>query len=306
MGTWQGARPNPAGSLDFPAGSGNGMAMRMLAILLAPLALAFLFALLSYVFYWYEVASSPHRAVFERAAAGHPWRLILRLAALAMRAQLAAYGSTLLGLWPGMHRPRVTDAGAPVLFVHGLYHSAGGWVAMRRRFRKAGVRNLHGLNYNSLRNDLPAIGEILKQRLREVLSAHPGRKVFLVGHSTGGLAIRQALLDAGIRDSVAGAAILGTPHHGSKLAALAIGRTARDLLWGCAFIRGLNAAPAPELPLLSLYTEFDNMVLPPEATRIPAGAPWREEPAGLCSHVGLLFDRSVAERVLDFYRECAR
>ncbi len=276
-------------------------------ILLIPLAAAFLVGLLSYAFYWYEVASSPHRAVFERAAAGRPRRLAARLIILAMRAQLAAYGSIILGLWPGMYRPRqdqqVADAGTPVIFVHGLYHSAGGWIAFRRRFLRAGVRNLYALTYNSVRDSVPDISRQLGRRLNEVLDAHPGRKVFLVGHSTGGLVIRLGLTDPKIAAHVAGAATLGTPHHGSKLAALGIGRTARDLLWGGDFIRGLNALPRPLPPVLSVYTDYDNMVLPPEAARIPAGAPWREEAVGLCSHVGLLFNRRAAEMVLSFYRE---
>lgn len=278
----------------------------LFVILLIPLVAAFLFGLLSYAFYWYEVASSPHRAVFERAAAGHPWRLAGRLILLAMRAQLAACASTVLGLWPGMYRPRHgqrgADAGTPVIFVHGLYHSAGGWIALRRRFLRAGVRNLYALTYNSLRDSVPDISRQLTQHLREVLAAHPGRKVFLVGHSTGGLVIRMTLTDPEIAAHVAGAALLATPHHGSKLSALGVGRTARDLLWGGELIRRLTAMPHPDLPVLSLYTDFDNMVLPPEAARIPTGAPWREEAVGLSSHVGLLFNRKAAEQVLAFYR----
>lgn len=278
----------------------------LLVILLIPLIAAFSVGLLSYVFYWYEVASSPHRAVFERAAAGHPWRLASRLIVLAMRAQLAAYASTLLGLWPGMYRPRQsrsgTDEGTPVIFVHGLYHSAGGWIALRRRFLRAGVRNLYALTYNSLRDSVPDISLQLAQRVREVLAAHPGRKVFLVGHSTGGLVIRLTLADPEMAAHAAGAATLGAPHHGSKLAALGVGRTARDLLWGGEFIRRLNAMPHPDLPVLSLYTNFDNMVLPPESARIPDGAPWREEAVGLSSHVGLLFNSKAAELILAFYQ----
>ncbi|MFO7595788.1 MAG: alpha/beta fold hydrolase [Desulfocurvibacter africanus] len=294
--------------LDFSARSSNGKPMdTLLMLLLIPLVAAFIFGLLSYTFYWYEVASSPHRAVFERAAAGHPWRLFAQLMMLSSIAQLAAYASVLLGLWPGMYRPspgqRKTDAGAPVIFVHGLYHSAGGWIAIRRRFLRAGVRNLYAITYNSLRDGVPDISQQLAQRMREVLAAHPGRKVFLVGHSTGGLVIRMTLTDPEIAAHVAGVVTLGAPHHGSKLAALGVGRTARDLLWGGEFIRRLNAMPQPDLPVLSLYTEFDNMVLPPEAARIPAGAIWREEAVGLSSHVGLLFNRKATELVLAFYRE---
>lgn len=281
--------------------------MDLLIILLIPPIAALLFGCLSYALYWYEVASSPHRAVFERAAGGHPWRLALRLVLLATGSQMAAQASGLLGfIWPGAYKPRSPDDSMPVLFVHGLYHTAGGWIAMRRRFERDGVRNLYGLTYNSLRDSIPDIARQTEHRVREILASHPGRKVFLVGHSTGGLVIRQLLRDKELAAHVAGVATLGAPHQGSKLAALGIGRTARDLLWGCEYIQRLNSGPQPELPFLSIRTEFDNMVLPPEGARIPAGSSWREEVAGPVSHVGLLFSRRVAGLVLDFYRGCER
>jgi len=275
------------------------------------LALALVVSLLSYAFFWYETASSSHLEVVARTSQGRHGRLLLRLVGLAILSQLAAYGSWLLGLWPGMHRPQALDKSSPVLFVHGLYQTPGGWVAFRQWFRRAGVGNLYAMGYDSLRSDLPPIAEKLKALMREVLAEHPQGKLFLVGHSMGGLVIRLALAPEADGTSgefagrIAGVVTLGTPHHGSKLVTMGFGRTARDLLWNSDSIRRLNKSAVPTgFPFLSLYTEFDNMVLPPDAARIPAHAPWREEPVGVCSHMGLIFSPSVAGRVLAFYRDC--
>jgi len=59
--------------------------------------------------------------------------------------------------------------------------------------------------------------EELAAVVKETKKRWPGRLIFLVGHSRGGLIAKQYLLDAGC-DRVAGLITIGTPHAGSKMA----------------------------------------------------------------------------------------
>lgn len=57
----------------------------------------------------------------------------------------------------------------------------------------------------------------------QCLGRESGNKAVVIGHSMGGLAIRQALAEAGVAEHVSAAVTVGTPHSGS-LAALAVAR----------------------------------------------------------------------------------
>ena len=302
------ARPPPS-ELAFEARWSHYAPMfeLLLLALLGPL----LVAGLSYGLLWYDTAPTEHRAVLEHHARGRLGLLFARLILKSWRAQMLALGSLPLAVLPSMRRPvraPVTDsANTPVVvLVHGLYHSAGGWALFRRWLKAEGFETLYALNYNSFLTDVPRAAERLARLVEEVRRAHPHAPLHLIGHSMGGLIIRM-LLGKGLAKGVEITSVvyIGTPHRGSKLAAFGLGSTARSLLIGSPLLTELERCCVPDTPTLSLYTDFDNMVTPPLATRMPEKAPWREEDVGLVTHVGMIYNARVARRVAEYLRATA-
>ncbi len=275
------------------------MTVLLLLFLAGPLTITSL----TIILFWYEVATSPHRKTLERISCGRLYELTARCFLQSLSSQAFALASYWLCLVPALWRPRRPAKGPAIVLVHGLYHSAAAWILFRRWFARAGRTNVHAFSYNSLTQDVPSLAKRLTAIVRRVADENPGRQVFLIGHSMGGLIIRLALADPAT-PPVAGVITLGTPHRGSKLAAFGIGRTARSLICGSPLIRELNrTAVTRGVPFLSLASPTDNMVMPPLGLRAPRGADWQEEVTAPVTHVAMLYDRRLARRCLRFIKE---
>ncbi|MHC1701552.1 MAG: esterase/lipase family protein [Humidesulfovibrio sp.] len=211
---------------------------------------------------------------------------------------------------PQQSPPPSAPAGLPpVLLVHGLYHNASAWFLFRRRLRRAGFDAVRSYAYASFFKPYAAIAEGLAQAVLRVAEASPTGTVLLVGHSLGGLLIRSVCVRAELRGRVAGILTIGTPHQGSRLAGLlALGRLGRGLRPGGGVLEAVRALPVCPGPALSLYSPLDNMVLPLSGSLLEErekSAGWTEESVPPVSHVGMLFDRRVAGRGVEFLRWAA-
>jgi len=145
-----------------------------------------------------------------------------------------------------------------------------------------------------------ALARQLADEIERICEETQASQVVLVGHSMGGLIARAYLRDHGAA-RVARVITLGSPHHGSALARLAIGADGAQLRPGNPWLAALNAtehAPPP-VPIVSLFTWNDNFVAPQDsailahATNIPF--------VGV-GHLTLLFSAAVAQRLYDEIR----
>lgn len=274
------------------------------------------FALCGSLIYWYETLNSPE----ERIPSPRP----------APAACLRQYGVGLYGyfLCAGLFffgpflrrrvgRRRVTRGAPknqpegpasgpaegmdayPVVCIHGLNNNAAVWLRLARRMDKAGYA-VSTYTYCSLFVPLERIVAGLDAHIAEVEAAFPGRRPLLVCHSLGGLLARHWLGLAGNRDRVAGLLTLGTPHGGSKLAVLAPGALAKNLVPGSAFLAALSdqsrTSPLP-FPCVSLVSPTDEAVLPAANLLPPDG--WRMRVTEPVGHFGMLFRPSVCRMALE-------
>ncbi|MDO9631627.1 MAG: hypothetical protein Q7I92_07005 [Humidesulfovibrio sp.] len=213
--------------------------------------------------------------------------------------------------WLPERRPQAPDLGGlpPVILTHGLYHNASAWFLFRRRLRQAGFKDVRTYAYASFFQSFTSIAEGLAHAAQEAANASPTGTVLLVGHSLGGIVVRTAGASEALRGRVGGIVTLGTPHQGSNLAGLlAVGRLGRGLtangeVLEC--VRGLSICPGPAL---SLYSPVDSMVLPLSGLLLDERereAGWTEECLPPMSHVGMLYDRRVAEICVRFLLRAA-
>jgi hypothetical protein len=92
---------------------------------------------------------------------------------------------------------------------------------------------------------------------------------------------------------------LGSPHHGSVLAALGAGRNGRQMRVGSEFLRSLERSEGergPGCDALSVYTVHDNLVAPQDSSRLG----WARNVAihGV-AHLAMLGDPRVHRAVLE-------
>lgn len=219
------------------------------------------------------------------------------------------FGELLAGLWTsswGMLRPRLTllDAraacGLPVLLIHGYVCNRGYWTQLSRQLAQAGIA------HDAL--DLEPIGAGIDDFLPQVhgavqaLRTRTGaQQVVIVAHSMGGLVARAYLRQYGVQD-IARVITVGTPHHGTALANLGLGRNARQMSrphgqphpW----LVQLAASEPPEVRarFTSIYSCHDNIVAPQDSACLPGA---RNLALGGIGHVALASDARILARVLE-------
>jgi triacylglycerol lipase len=263
------------------------------------------FSLLTFAFFWYETANSPHRSYLQQLSKGKVTRWVLKGILFGCLSQIIVIFSFPLGFWKSLWDPKpdLTCPLPPVFLVHGLYHNASAWIAYRWWLKRVGFHNIFVRSYSSWQVSFGELADQLEQWVNQVMTEHfPGRKAILIGHSLGGLLIRSCAARPGMAQTLAGILTLGTPHQGSKLAVLGIGSLARSLRYRGPVVDMLQRQNIPDtIPRVAIYSPIDNMVLPAEALHT-GQAGWIEQEAFPVSHIMMLYHQPTAKLVQGYLR----
>jgi triacylglycerol esterase/lipase EstA (alpha/beta hydrolase family) len=105
----------------------------------------------------------------------------------------------------------------------------------------------------------------------------------------GGLAARAYLRRRGAT-RVAGLVTLAAPHHGTEIARLGLGCNARQMEPNSEWLRSLNAQPPPPIPIASIWSRDDEIIDPPDTSRLPDA---RETILSGIGHMAMAFSPTV-------------
>ncbi|MBL8513312.1 MAG: alpha/beta fold hydrolase [Betaproteobacteria bacterium] len=201
----------------------------------------------------------------------------------------------------GSQNPKGAGDGTPILLVHGFFSSKGMWIRFRQRLVKAGMGPVYTMNLKHVFGHVKDMVPSLHDRIEAIARDTGKDKVILIAHSMGGLVSRQYLQDHG-GGRVAQLITLGSPHHGTRIAKIALFTCTKDMRRRSGFLDALaekETANPPSVPTTSIYTMNDDLVYPPETSVLP----WAENISvrGV-GHVSLLFDEGVLEAVRKLLR----
>lgn len=191
-------------------------------------------------------------------------------------------------------------AGTPILLVHGYASNRGMWVRFRQRLLAAHMGPIYSLNLEPLFAGIDEFATQLHKRIEDVCQESGAPQVVVIAHSMGGIVTRAYMVTHGA-DRVAALITLGSPHQGTRMAALGIGRSADQMRAGGAWLSMLkdkeSAAEYAKPPTLSIYTKNDDLSYPPESAELA----WAKNVsvAGV-GHVGLLFSAEVFALVQEY------
>ena len=197
-------------------------------------------------------------------------------------------------------RTSTQHSGLPVLLIHGYGCNSGYWISVSRLLQKQNITH-------SAIDCEPALAGIddyavLVQNAITTLCQQTGQsQVIVLGHSMGGLSARAYMRRYG-EEKIARLITLGTPHHGSKLAAAAWGMNAYQMRWNDnqeanSWINTLNAASTPATcsKIVSIYSRHDNIVSPQNSSYLPHA---RNIEIDLVGHVALAFTKQSVNIVM--------
>ncbi|MHC1789785.1 esterase/lipase family protein [Solidesulfovibrio sp.] len=189
-------------------------------------------------------------------------------------------------------RGRAAVPGRPVVVcLHGLYHNPAAFLAFRPALARAGFDQLVVLGYSSFGSDFEAEAGRLGARLR--CGTHPDAPLLFLGHSLGGLMARRLAAEPDLGRRTRAVVTLGTPHRGSALAGLALGRLGRSLRPGSRLLARLAALPDPAgARCIALCSPVDNLVVP-DTGLLPDRPGWQVVVTPPVSHVAMLYHPEV-------------
>ena len=124
------------------------------------------------------------------------------------------------------------------------------------------------------------------------------KQVTLIAHSMGGLICRSYLARHG-SDRVDRLLTLATPHQGSALARIGIGKNAREMQPGSLWLRDM-ANKAIKIPFISLRNAYDNYAMPQDNQRLPGARDVELPPVG---HIAMLYDKSIANLLIELLKQ---
>ncbi len=200
--------------------------------------------------------------------------------------------------WREWAEPDHLPAGATlgVLLVHGFACNRGRWTGWMRRLRAQGVAFVAPTLE-------PAFGSIddyadeIEAGVQQ-LKALTGRMPVLCAHSMGGLALRAWWRRHGRAHEVPRAITLGSPHQGTRMAALGLGANAAQMRRGSAWLAAL-----PGLPDVDCFWTPCDQVVNPAATAIQAeGRAHRVDAVG---HMGLVHSDAAWQQLQAALRDLA-
>lgn len=196
---------------------------------------------------------------------------------------------------PGSARP-------PVLLLHGYGCNSGYWDHLTPLLDAAGISHAT-LDLEPITCGIDDYAAPVQRAVESLCAAADAPKLVIVAHSMGGLVARAWLRKHGAA-RVARVITLGTPHHGTCLASIGVGRNAAQMRRaGCPdgleseWLRALAAGESAATRALftSIYTHHDNIVSP-QTSSILAGA--HNIAMGGVGHVAMGRNRRVLAQVM--------
>jgi triacylglycerol lipase len=150
----------------------------------------------------------------------------------------------------------------PVLFVHGYAGTEHIWGPLRAALADAGFGCLVALRYNAFRADIHQIADHLVDQAQRSMDACGAESVHLVGHSLGGLVIRDAVQQRGLAGLARTAVTIATPHAGAALARYVPGPAARQMRPGSTFLDQLAGGRVDQSTRWIAISGGDDRVVP--------------------------------------------
>jgi triacylglycerol lipase len=204
-------------------------------------------------------------------------RFHLTLAALALLLVAVPLGRALLDRATSEPAPVAQDAPGPVLLVPGYGGSTASLRFLEGFLAQDGREVLVVEPVGDGTGDLREQAEALRRDVEQVLQRSDAPSVDLVGYSAGGVVVRLYLDDLGGTAVTRRAVTLGSPHHGTDLAALAAGvagdacpEACRQLAPDSDLLLDLNRGDeTPDGPAwTAIWTEDDEVVVPGVSGRL--------------------------------------
>ncbi|TAG28982.1 MAG: alpha/beta fold hydrolase [Burkholderiales bacterium] len=160
------------------------------------------------------------------------------------------------------HNATKLKPGEVIVLQHGYTNGGAVWHSTAKALERSGYR-VFAISQPWFQS-IDGMAERLHDRIERVVALTGATQVTLVAHSMGGLISRAYLRRYG-NTRVTRLITLGTPHHGTHHAALALGTNGAQMRPGNAWLTELNKTPVT-VPFTSIYSVHDTIISPQDSS----------------------------------------
>lgn len=204
---------------------------------------------------------------------------------------------------PGVQSATVNNPHAiPVVLVHGYlcnHRIWDGWIAALQAQGHAVI----AVDLEPIFGSIDDYADVVESAVQSLLQHTGAKKVALIGHSMGGLAIRARMRQHGT-EHIAKVITLGTPHAGTHLGRLASTTNGKQMAYQSAWLQALaqHETDTTRALMRIAITPQDNIVFGQREQVLPGVAPKVFEGVG---HLQMCTDREIRDWVLGELKDCS-
>jgi triacylglycerol lipase len=198
--------------------------------------------------------------------------LVVTVVVLALAASVAVSVSREYAVPPAADPQQM----GPVVLVPGFGGNTASLQALALRLRVVGRPAVVVTLPDGGTGDFSGQAAAIDDAVRDLIRHDGARSVDLVGYSAGGVASWLYLQTGTTAPAIRRLVTLGSPLQGADIAAAggalvpgACPRACQELAPGSSLLARLDGAPRPDVPWLSLWTDQDETVTPPQSAALP-------------------------------------
>ena len=191
---------------------------------------------------------------------------------------------------PGAAGPR------PIIVVHGYAMNRANFLPLARRLARAGLGPVLGFEYWTLGKTASAAKK-LAAYVEEVRAATGAAEVDIIGHSMGGVVGRYFVQLGGGDAVVRNLITVGSPHAGTDVSAIGIGRPTKELFFGSTLLERMRSAPMPKHTRVTVIWSRSDGLVPGARQARMAGA--EELVFDDLGHLSMLASKRVADAIIE-------
>jgi len=185
----------------------------------------------------------------------------------------------------------------PLVLLHGFISNVSIWNSVRDRFKLLGWENIYKYNYHVFKKSINYITQEFNLYMDDILESYEyDVKISFIGHSLGGIIIRDWVTKSDNHVWVDKVITLGSPHQGSNVAHIArfiplrFRHIGRDLTPKSDYMKILNLRPQPpNVKWYAINAEKDELVLPRRLAKYPDHWESTEVIIGKIGHIYLAY-----------------
>jgi triacylglycerol lipase len=186
----------------------------------------------------------------------------------------------------------------PIVCVHGYLHNRTAWWWFFRFLRSKGYRGAYrACDLYSPFISIERCADILDRYIRDVCRETGKDEVILIGHSMGGLVSSYYAENIAKDVKVRAVMTLGSPLHGTLLAALGYGDNARAMSVYSSFHENLSSCRmCSHIPYHAFASRIDNMIVPWDSACLKE-VEGETKVYNDKGHLALLYSREIFEEI---------